>query len=105
LFRSVIGIAVGCLIGFIVANSVVRFFQSPLERAMENYYLATALNDFPRLYGDATYEVKQMILNEKQIPEATQIDAGKLALALQITYPEQFGGIEISPYWYTLGVF
>ena len=105
LFRSVIGIAVSCLIGFIFANSVVRFFQSPLERAMENYYLATALADFPHLYGEATYEVKQMILNEKQIPEATQIDAGKLAQALQVTYPEQFGGIDISPYWYTLGDF
>jgi sec-independent protein translocase protein TatC len=105
LFRSVVGIAVGCLIGFVIANSVVRFFQSPLERAMENYYLATALADFPQLWGEPTYEVKQMILNEKLIPEATQIDAGKLAEALQITYPEQFGGIEISPYWYTLGDF
>jgi len=105
LFRSVVGIAIGCLIGFIFANSVVRFFQSPLERAMENYYLDTALEDFPQLWGEVTYEVKQMILNEKQIPEATQIDAGRLAEALQITYPEQFGGLDISSYRYTLGDF
>jgi sec-independent protein translocase protein TatC len=105
LFRSVIGIAVGCLIGFIFANSVVRFFQSPLERAMENYYLANALADFPPLFGEATYEVKQMILREKLVPEATQIDAGRLAEALQVTYPEQFSGLDISTYWYTLGDF
>jgi len=105
LFRSVVGIAIGCLIGFIFANSVVRFFQSPLEQAMENYYLDTALEDFPELYGEPTYEVKQMILNEKLIPEMTQIDAGRLAAALQTTYPEQFGGLDISTYWYTLGDF
>ena len=103
LFRSVVGIAVGCLIGFIIANSVVRFFQSPLERAMENYYLATALEDFPPEYGEASAEVKQMILREKLVPEAQQIDVGKLSTALKMTYPEQFGGLEISPYWYTPG--
>jgi hypothetical protein len=35
LFRGVAGIALGCVIGFFAANWVVRFFQSPLERAME----------------------------------------------------------------------
>jgi len=33
LFRGVVGMALGCLIGFFIANWVVRFFQSPLERA------------------------------------------------------------------------
>ena len=45
LFRSVIGIAIGCIVGFAIANQVVRFFQSPLETAMEQYYLSNALED------------------------------------------------------------
>ena len=33
------------------ANAVVRFFQSPLERAMERYYISKALGDFKSLFG------------------------------------------------------
>ncbi len=103
LFRGVIGLALGCMIGFFIANYVVRFFQSPLERAMEKYYLRTALEDFPKQYGAVTYEVERMILDEKLIPELLQIEAGRLAQALNLNHPEQFGELAISPYWFTLG--
>lgn len=105
LFRAVMGIGLGCLFGFFVANAVVRFFQSPLERAMENYYLSNALEEFPQQYGAATYEVKEMILREKLIPQAIQIDAGRLAEALRIHYPEKFSDLRFSKFWFTVGDF
>jgi sec-independent protein translocase protein TatC len=103
LFRSVIGIAVGCIIGFAIANQVVRFFQSPLETAMEQYYLSNALEDVDKQYGELTYEAKRMILDEKLVPEAQLVDVGRLAQALKLDYPESLGGLEISPYWFTPG--
>jgi sec-independent protein translocase protein TatC len=105
LFRGVAGIALGCVIGFFAANWVVRFFQSPLERAMEKYYLANAMQDIDKQYGENKLEVQRMILDEKLIPEALQVDVGRLADTLQMTFPEQVRGWEISPYAYTGGDF
>src|SRR5262245_2265455 len=103
LFRGVVGLGLGCMIGFFVANHVVRFFQSPLETAMEKYYLNNALEDFDKEYGTVTYEVERMILDEKLVPESMQIDAGRLSAALHQNYPEQFHTLQISPYDFTIG--
>src|SRR3954467_7239286 len=72
LFRGVVGLAFGCMIGFFIANWVVRFFQSPLERAMEKYYVEKAVEDFKLLYEKAYHvrldavpvEVNRQILDE-----------------------------------------
>lgn len=103
LFRSVIGVAGGCLIGFFVANSVVRFFQSPLEKAMERYYVDKALGDLANAYGTVSYEVRRMILDEKIVPDPLQIEVGQLTDSLRLAYPEQFADLAISPYWFTEG--
>jgi sec-independent protein translocase protein TatC len=103
LFRSVIGIAIGCIIGFAIANQVVRFFQSPLETAMEQYYLSNALEDVDKQYGELTYEARRMIIDEKLVPESQLIDIGRLAQAMNLDYPESFGDLRISPYWFTPG--
>jgi sec-independent protein translocase protein TatC len=106
LFRSVIGIGLGCAIGFFVANAVVRFFQSPLERAMERYYLDKALTDLESVFADGVpVEVKRMILDEGLIPEAMQIETGRLAESLRLTYPARFGELDLSPHWFAEGDF
>jgi sec-independent protein translocase protein TatC len=105
LFRGVIGVAVGCVIGFMSANQVVRFFQKPLERAMERYYVDKAVGDYKLLFDEIPVEVERQILDEGLIPEPIQIDPSKLAAALRGTFPESFGGLEISQYWFTQGDF
>src|SRR5437868_6294829 len=113
LFRGVVGVALGCLIGFFVANWVVRFFQSPLERAMEQYYIEKAVGDFKALYEASNnvtinavpVEVERQIVDDGLIPEPIQIEPAHLAEALRLTYPEQFNGLAISPYWFTPGDF
>src|SRR5262245_39268202 len=105
LFRGVIGIAAGCVIGFFVANAVVRFFQIPLEKAMERYYVSKALGDFKSLFGAVPVEVQRQIVEERIVPEPVQIESGQIAEALRITYPHEFGGLVMSPYWFTSGEF
>ncbi len=101
LFRSVVGIGVGCLVGFFVANSVVRFFQGPLESAMERYYIDKAISD----NTDLDVEEKKMILDEGLVPEPLQVEMGEASLALGLTYPEQFGQLNLSPHWFGEGDF
>jgi sec-independent protein translocase protein TatC len=103
LFRGVVGVVLGVVIGFFVANWVVRFFQSPLEKAMERYYVSKALGDLAHDYGDVSYEVRRMILDEKVIPDPLQLDTSRLAEALKLTYPERYADLEMSPYWFTVG--
>jgi sec-independent protein translocase protein TatC len=113
LFRGVIGLAFGCVVGFMVANWVVRFFQSPLERAMEQYYVEKAVDDFRPLYEKAyrtrldnvPVEVRQMILTEGIVPEPIQIEPAHIVSSLARAYPQQFGDIKISEYWFTPGDF
>lgn len=103
LFRGVIGLGLGCLIGFFIADRVVRFFQSPLEKAMETYHLDNAMEDFPAEYGPLTFETKRMILDEKLVPELWRVDVGQLAQAMRLNYPEAQIAADFSQYWFTPG--
>lgn len=105
LFRGVIGLGLGCMIGFFIADRVVRFFQSPLEAAMEKYHLDNAMEDFPEQYGPLTFEAKRMILDEKLVPELWRVDVGQLAQTLRLNYPEAQLAADFSPYWFTPGDF
>lgn len=105
LFRGVIGIAVGCVVGFFMANSVVRFFQSPLEQAMERYYLDKTLTDFKAEFGEPDVEVKKMVIDEGLVFDRFQVETGKVADALRLTYPERFSNLDLSPHWITDGDF
>jgi sec-independent protein translocase protein TatC len=46
-----------------------------------------------------------MVLDDGLIPEPFQIEPAELAESLRLTYPEQFAGLDISPYWFTEGDF
>jgi sec-independent protein translocase protein TatC len=113
LFRGVVGLSLGCMIGFFVANWVVRFFQRPLERAMEQYYIEKAVDDFKPLFEAAFHvrldaipiEVKRQIIDEGLVPEPVQIEPAHIATSLGRAYPQQFGDIKISAYWFTPGDF
>ena len=105
LFRGVIGIAVGCVVGFFAANAVVRFFQMPLEDAMERYYIDKTLIDYKAEFGEPPVEVRRMVLDEQLVFDRFQMEAAPLGEALRLTYPEQFASVRISPHWITLGDF
>ena len=87
LFRSLAGVAVGCVIGFFIANSVVRFFQSPLENAMEKYYLDRAMDKLKVEYPDGVpYEVEQMVVRDGLVPDAILMETNRLIENLRTSY-------------------
>jgi sec-independent protein translocase protein TatC len=99
LFRGVVGIAVGCLVGFFLANTVVNFFQSPLERAMIRYYLKKVIAD----NKDLTVEEQRLALDEGLVREPILLEIGQAADVLRQAYPEAFPQLDLSPYWFTEG--
>ena len=38
LFKAIVGLALGCVVGLVVGGPVVEFIQTPVEDALENYY-------------------------------------------------------------------
>jgi sec-independent protein translocase protein TatC len=87
LFRALAGVAVGCVIGFFMANSVVRFFQSPLENAMTKYYLDRAMDQLKELYPDGVpYEVEQMVVRDGLVPDEILLETSRLVENLRTSY-------------------
>jgi len=105
LFRGVMGVLAGCMIGFFIANGVVRFFQGPLEQAMERYYLDKALSDLAVQFKPVPVEIKRLILDGGLIPEPMQIETGQFAETLRLNFPEQFSALDLSPYTFAEGDF
>ena len=106
LFRALAGVAVGCIIGFFLANRVVAFFQAPLERTMEAYLLRNAVQDIQNEYRLKTndpnatipFEMEQMILRHQLIPETLEIETGRLVTMLKEHFPGVLGSLQISPH-------
>ncbi len=87
LFRALAGVAVGCVIGFFMANSVVRFFQSPLENAMTKYYLDRAMDQLKELYPEGVpYEVEQMVVRDGLVPDEILLETSRLVENLRTSY-------------------
>ena len=106
LFRALAGVAIGCIVGFFFANSVVKFFQAPLERTMKTYLLRKAKEkiqeEFRSNTGDpqATipFEMDQMILKHQLIPETLEIETGRMVTMLKEHFPGVLGSLQISPH-------
>lgn len=90
LFRGVVGIVIGCCIGFWVANNVVRFFQSPLEQAMEKYYLDKATESLTNEFGGAEkipVEFLNTVKDGKMIPDKLRVDPADMWRAFNQAFP------------------
>ncbi len=107
LFKAVIGIAIGVLFGLWIANSVVRFFQSPLESAMKNYYLQTAMQDLGKeeFPDGVPPEVATMILDRHLLPEKVPIDVGQFISAVRSQFPDALPAGSMSSYVYSANDF
>lgn len=102
LFRSLAGVAVGCVIGFFVANSVVRFFQGPLEKAMVNYYLDRGLAELKLQYPEGVpYEVEQLVVRDGLVPDELLIETTRLLERVQTLFGASID-LPIKPYQFTV---
>ena len=106
LFRALAGVAIGCIIGFFLANRVVAFFQAPLERTMESYLLRKAEEDILKELRlktnnpEATipFEMMQMIRLHQLIPEPLEIETGRMVAMLKEQFPTILGSLDVSPH-------
>lgn len=106
LFRALAGVALGCIVGFFLANRVVAFFQAPLERTMKAYLLRKAEEDIlaevklKTQNPNATleFELLQMIHKHQLVPETLELETGRLVTMLKEQFPSIMGSLQISPH-------
>jgi sec-independent protein translocase protein TatC len=97
LFKAVIGLFVGFLIGLYFADSVVNLVQSPLVKALEEYYLETTLEEYKALHPDATSEELKLIAKQRMVLHREYIYASRVLEALREVYPKLSDVVEPSP--------
>ena len=98
LFKSLIGLVIGVGIGLYIGGSVVRFIQSPLEKALINYYQDTAIEEWQQKNDDLTAgghsvahsqdNVRSLIKDEDLLPEEVWIERDELTGQLEADNPD-----------------
>ena len=99
LFKSLAGLVITGIIGFVIAERVVNFFQQPLQRAMTNYLRERAETKLEKELGvtELPLELKHELHDRNRIPEPLEVETGRLIESLQQNFPEQLGHLELSP--------
>ncbi|MCA9186798.1 MAG: twin-arginine translocase subunit TatC [Pirellulaceae bacterium] len=79
LFRSLVGLVAGFLIGMLLANNVVKWVQYPLEKALNRFYLAKSQDDLETNYHGAVPPEMINTIDERGLaPETMFVDENLL---------------------------
>jgi sec-independent protein translocase protein TatC len=92
LFRSILGLAAGFLIGCMVAHHVVQWIQVPLVSALEQYYRERAVDETKNRYPNGVLppEVQEMV-NAGYMPDSSiMIEPFTFLGLLKRDFPDQF---------------
>ncbi len=92
LIRSLIGVAIGCIFGFLFAERVVNILQQPLEQALTKFYVNDAKQNLRETHGYLAPEWQQMLEENKRIPETVMIDPAELVGVLKQVDPNFMAG-------------
>jgi sec-independent protein translocase protein TatC len=104
LFQAIIGLFLGVLLGFLFATTVVKWIQSPLERALRAYYRESATEALKAEYREKNQNVPVEVLgviDEGWAPDMLKVSPEGLLEAIQRTNPEQVGNVSLAPYRFT----
>jgi sec-independent protein translocase protein TatC len=78
LIRALMGLLVCLLIGFLVADRVVRFIQAPLEQALQSFYLKRAGDElkvhYDKLGKRVPAEMENLIEHERKAPRFEEVE-------------------------------
>jgi sec-independent protein translocase protein TatC len=88
LWRAIIGLAIGTLLGFFLADAIVRFIQSPLENALQEYYRSAAIDELRKINPNPSEADIARVEAEGMIFERVYVDPQQLADAVGKTHPE-----------------
>lgn len=98
LIRSVIGLAIGCVFGFIFANQTVEFLTKPLTNAISQYHINQAEKRLIAANGFLDPETSPWLKKDNMAPETIYVDPGEFVKMLREISPDFLAGIELNPY-------
>ena len=98
LIRSLIGIAIGCVFGFLLAEKVVHVLQRPLEKALTKFYVNQGKEQLRSEHGFLAPELSEILEQQEMIPERLLMDPGDLVSALRSVSPDFLKDVSLKPY-------
>jgi len=101
--KSLYGLVVGCIFGFLMANSVVKFLQRPLNEAIGDFKIAQAENRLKEEnQGFVPPELRQRMKSERLIPKSYKLDPRELVKAIRPFFnPDALEVVDLTPYRFT----
>ncbi len=98
LVRAVIGIALGCVVGFYYANQTVEFLTKPLTNAIGQFHVQQAEKRLVAENGFMDPESTPWLKQDNMAPETVYVDPGEFVHLLRQLSPDFLSGIELHPY-------
>lgn len=105
LVRSVIGIALGCVVGFYFANQTVEFLTKPLTNAIGQFHVKQAEKRLVAKNGFLAPETTPWLEKDNMAPETVYVDPGEFVHMLRQISPDFLSGVELNPYGFQAGHF
>ena len=98
LVRSLIGIGIGCVVGFLVADKVVSFLEVPLRNALGKFRIEQANRVYIDRLGYFPPEMRNRMDNGELAPQTVFVDPGEIVKAIRSISPESLEKIDLTPY-------
>lgn len=105
LIRSVIGMALGCVVGFYFANQTVEFLTKPLTDAIGKFHVQQAEKRLVVKNGFLDPESTPWLKKDNMAPETVYVDPGEFVHMLRKISPDFLSGVELNPYGFQTGNF
>jgi len=78
LVKSLLGLVVGCLVGFFFAKPVVRIIEGPLKNSLEQFYLDKARAEMTARYGPLSDELSEFLRQNHLVFEEVYVERAEL---------------------------
>ncbi len=98
LLRALAGVAVGCVLGFLVADDVVQLLERPLVRAVAKFKQYESRLQVEKDYGYVPPEFEPLYQQRQMAPETVHVDPGELAQVLARIRPDFIENVDLDPY-------
>jgi sec-independent protein translocase protein TatC len=102
LVRSLIWIAIGCIVGFWGAEEIVEVLQRPLNRAVVKFKKNLAEETLEKKLGYIPPEYLPL-LEGGWVPDQVSVDPGQLVATLQSVIPDFGEAVDLAPYRFRAG--
>jgi len=104
LWRAIVGLVIGFLLGLLVGRNVVLWIQAPLQAALKDFYQQKSIDDYRKEYERLTelgiqpphsIDHVEGLVGEGYTYDQVQIELAQLTEQFQRTFPEELGPIKL----------